>query len=672
MPTRDRRRAVARILFENPEIFFNPEVKASGPLNAFDSALFDAVADSAPLNIEGSNEPRVEQDLIDTIRDHRTLLDLLRFVSANKLLSGQPDIGHFCETWFVVRGFDIDMLVAIGDPDGAAQSTKLARLELRERFERVLRREGDEARADSYLADGHVHYGQLIDMNVLWGLQIASGLKHPIISMRAQGSLQRKMSAALNRATRARWQEKLQCCRYLLLTFASFLASRDRSVLATGLKEVKEAVQSGYEARLIDPFAMAATERTKSLFSEIDRVRELEGMLVAVLNSKRADDAELELALLYVLMKNAVFSSLLQNRILDFPQFTSRLKDLDLLYAGIGEILEKAASLDFIERFVKAGGVRGGPIKVRVASSLDMMKDVRSVRMRIKNLDRRVVLAIKRDDIERLEEIQRKLFRDNFARLISLFAEDGIEVEGIDLIGPELRQSDAGIHLRPGETAARHARETARFIFEVRDSLLRADNRERYATFHCGEYCPDARVSLLTLLMIVSDQSFDARIDRLSHALVLHEPNEIAKVQHDKQTVRDAIDLLRKAILENLGRGPYDRRPYLSAKRTRSKIQRYIDAIADAASEPALPRGFFELQAFVRGLVEAGEINVEVCPSSNAMIRRDLVKDVARHPWATLVGKDNMRVGTDDPSLTQTLPWMEHAFLKAGATSSAT
>jgi hypothetical protein len=187
------------------------------------------------------------------------------------------------------------------------------------------------------------------------------------------------------------------------------------------------------------------------------------------------------------------------------------------------------------------------------------------------------------------------------------------------------------------------------FILDLRTALSAKLNRKLFVTIHLGEHVCERALGILTFAAIMTDSRLDPGIDRFSHALIL--PDADLAWTAPGPPVKTARETALGRLLTNCLEGSNR----LFDQSTTSELR---DAAGVLVGHPDNEAEFETIRKTLLAVVESGRFAIEVCPYSNKMIRQ---ADPLRHPWANSIGKAKLLIGTDDPSLTQTQPWIETA-----------
>ncbi len=658
------RRALARTLFDTPEYLLVPGLRLdSASVEAMQAVRQRFVRDRhGPMSGECGG---TDEEDIRTITDEaRSVRRVLQAICTDDPRTGEErSVASFLRQWHVFRGYDIDGLISIGEGRCAGSDDLPARFRLAEHYERALGLATDGAERGR-LPDEHVHYGQLMDANILWLTQMSSDALLPVHSL-ATTMNENYQTVALMKDQH--WNARFQCARFLLVNalLARHLGMAEHP-LRDSVETIKGICHDRYPADRVSSIADRAIAGGPFERHSRENAVATEYWLFSAIGDRDAEPSRVEAACAYVLLKNAFLNNVAQNAVRDFEQFSASLQSLDVMYEAMSTDLGKGTTVGFVRAMLDQGSRKGGPVRLRFNPAIggnphaSQARDLREASWRLHMLRRTAVLAVKRDDIERMDAVDIDRAVDKLVEAARVLRDEEVAVVGVDVIGPEVRQRDLTPRDRRGGVAIDHVKSPVGFAFALRRKLETLLGTKPFATFHCGEHCGNSILSILGMAYVVSHPSFDRALDRISHALVLHEQARHLTFLVDQRTT-DAVSLIAKAVIENL-----DTARSLP-KATISVMRRTVLKLEKAVAGQGAPPEFFELQRALLALATENHIKIEVCPASNAMIRRDLVNDVADHPWSCLYGKPNLLVGTDDPSLNQTLPWMEHAFLDHAA-----
>ena len=658
------RRLMLSLMASAPGTFCDPSKNLLGSIAQYDEEFSALLGNYLPdlaarIGVEGS---WADFALRQAFNARSSMADLLVHLSKNRLFDLDFSVSEFHNAWFVMRGFDVDGLIHIGSDSKIEPGRDLTRVLLGRRYLESQKPRSSDGENRSAIFDNHVHFGQMIDLNLIWAMQICSRRLYPIFNLDRVREIPNKLRPSIQRMSEGDLQQKLICCRAIFWAcFERRMGKRDEVSIDRLVREIKELI--------FDSFPEGGLRRTAKFASEliekdinVGQVIESEQILLnGVIDSSRGV-VHGEERIVYLLLKNSFFNDVLQNSVSTFPQFTERLKDLDLLYRGIFDCLNDFQIFSSVRRIMMRSGSAGGSVKFRFNPTIRRV-DFSAALERLRGLARGVVFALKRDDVAYLDNRRTKELLGKIVRFAAECSEYGLEFHGLDLIGPETVQEKRGIGPDIGQTSIEVTKETIDFIFMAREKIRSELAINSPVAFHCGEYYVDARVSLLTIVQIVCSPCFLPGVDRISHALVLHEKVRKFDVSVNVAEIDYTITILRESILRSLAMSGRD--SHLLSKRQKNDLVRWINTICSDVEWRVTSRCIANVQRLLRRLVASGQVLLELCPSSNAMIRGDIVPDVCRHPWAELVGSDAVLIGTDDPSLTQTLVWMEHALVSA-------
>lgn len=656
-------RTIALAIFTSPDRFLNPECLSDFRIAG--AIVRDII--EAPANAQVAKH--AEEHGACAFRKLSALSSWPEFFDAlcgHELFSGKTsEPFDFVEIWNRINGFDIDGLLEIGDP--SAEST-------RSKSEYVAKHDLGRVALDSWLrdlddlADQHVHFGQQVDWNLIW-LTMLRSLRPPLDShfgttQRALrfGEFERtqRLEDIQGTVQRKDFSQRLAKCRILLSCFDSDALPYDvikhffeSHVTEQGIRDLEDLTKSAHEelaARDIQ-YLIRAERR---LLLRFRRLEDDEGSLV-----------HKQLSIAYIILKNSVFNLLLSNSVGNFFQFTRSLRILDYVYmlakSDLGNVNILRA---FHSHLVRSSSI---PADVRITMRPAHFRD-QSFRSRLRDYintlettsgsNTPVVLAAHRDDFERSGS-------GDWMRIAESILDDhlgwGITIVGFDLIGPEVRTTSVGQDRQLGGTSPSYILDSIDFIFDIRNKVEEgAKSRQMFTTFHCGEYSENDRVGVLGMLAVLADNRFRTELDRISHGLVLHTDSATEPGGRQSTGVIDSI----------IGRLLNRSRCWSNGLFDDAEVEEIIGLLqAYQAAPDSTPLG--RLSEIMKKKFTDGTVNIEVCPFSNEMIRgNDLGIKADNHCWSELYGQRNLFLGTDDPSLTQTLPWMEHTFLRAAAARS--
>lgn len=612
------------------------------------------------------------------IAELRQVSDWGFFYSAlakHRLFSAPVSGDAIVRLWHKIRGFDIDTLLDLGDPDGLRtrrDDEVTARYALGRRVADAAHKDGR-----SPPQDEHVHLGQIVDLGLLWHSHLrAEGCRWAQYAPRIdQGRRfrggqhdqadRRKIPLAAHR-----WGVSMARAR-LLFSYAS-VERRDVDSEAISARDFLHDVLECDEGEMgTGGKGLAALEQTWnallikgsdfSLRENIIKERDL----VASLVDGTARPLVRAYAAAYVTLKSAAMHKVCSNAVDGpvndrFDRFTKSLGVLDHIYGLRRSAFDQDDEFVTVSRAHLKLGSRLLPRALLRASresmGLGQPDGLRPFANRLKTARR----LFDSDNAKLVLSFQRTDFindADAFSHISTAIIEKragweqdlSCTIVGLDLCGPEAldivtlgsRHGDrgpTGMILDPIDR-----------IFELRERLAIGGSGQIYVSFHAGEHVVDWELGFLATLSILTDPRFDASIDRLSHALILCIPPPEWPVASEK--TKSARGAARDRVRQNC-KEPHGR---LFTEAERSQIVDALDTRNSNALHPICDA--------VRGKVIAGEITVEICPYSNFMIRNIRPE---YHPWREAIHSGRVVIGTDDPSLTQTLPWVEHAALAFG------
>lgn len=599
---------------------------------------------------------------------------------SHTLFSGELDSRAFLSLWDNISGFDVDGLLEAGDPAAASarkDSEYLPKYDLGTAVFQSLFSDDHEQ-----LNDEHIHFGQMGDINLVWLAQLGSvecrlgqspDFQQPEGGLGANERRKQELAAGKpglggegfreiaqtesryrgslkNRDQRACWDENLSKSRLLMAI------AEKKSNKSEALKQ--------FFAQDHTPDRLAGLEElfTKELdaikkIPLADRIR-TERALISKLNSTAADsDEDRIIAVAYLLAKNCAFTRVASISVSSFDSFTRSLSVLDHIY-GLDSNLFDSQQLILVYRD-QLERCSSGFAEVRYRLNPDIKKNDRFWQLfrghcfTLLGLTRQdppnLTLAFSRHDFETSRE-------DDFHALAQWIVDNHKEWDanicGIDLIGPEARSNEAWDGALPiGGTSHKLLNKSLNFVFDLRNKLENAsEGAELFVTIHAGEHFCNDTVGVISMLSLLADNRFRPELDRISHALILRMSRDYPD-QMDCET-RAAVN----NAIGNLRSQERSWRNELFSTEEKEEVLQILNAYQEKHDASRLCR----ICEFIEQKVKDGKLIIEICPYSNQMIR---AVDPKNHPWSEYYGQVNVLVGTDDPSLTQTLPWMERTAL---------
>lgn len=624
----------------------------------------------------------------------KTVIDWAGFYQAlaeHDFLSGAFDVLGFLDVWDRIWGYDVHGILEAGavTPTQEADSAILMPHLLGARFlkseDRSVKRIRDLA---DPIRDHHVHFGQLVELGLLWHGQLRSrsctweGYR-PRMSGDADSfaaakqrrefeSLADPQFAPVDKGMRQTfaWASLLAQCRLLLFYFernADRPTTWESDEPGRFLEAVLDAAPRlrGDSAEKHNTDRLAQLESNHSTVFETARRLSIEASIasekrmLATLRYANSKPQTIEnreraaFAAAYLALKNAAISRVSSEGVGGFKWFTRALAILQNIYDQDLTLFRKGSS------FVEA--LRKNIVRSRSFAS-DVRFAVRPATLML-NADPRtigyqwqtaamageddsvgIVLAFHRRDLEDFKN--RGTPALNAIRdLIGRLDHEGYgKVVGLDLIGSEVAHDEDSMH-----SSTEFLFASVDFVLAFRADLAAKLGRDLFVTIHLGEHVCERALGILTFAAIMTDPRLDPGRDRFGHALIL--PDVDLGWADSSPGVKTSRETALGRLVTNCAPNSNPLFDQATAKRLLLAAQALVDDPEDLDS-------FNGVRSILLNVIESDHFSIEICPYSNKMIRQ---VDPRNHPWANSIGKAKLLMGTDDPSLTQTQPWIETA-----------
>lgn len=627
---------------------------------------------------------------IEGLRNIDSWYQFYRAVAGHGLLSDAFDVERFLAVWKQIWGFDVSGLLEAGSEayvSDEGDSEILTSHLLGKRFmesqaeapTRIRQKAGD-------LRDHHVHFGQFVDIGLLWHAQLRSlyctwskfrprmtagydSLEETKNRQKFTGGSGQSRAAVSNSTQRQTrdWALGLAQCRLLLFFFekhrgkplwdsekpAEFMSAVFEGAAGAGRHDIlEEDPLARFELDLQDDLEEG---RQVSIGQSIRMEKDLLAKLRVAERRpvERADVEQAAFAAAYLALKNAAIARVCSLSVRDFKTFSNSLAVLQNIYdqdvkifrpdspfvAAARNCIHASQSFPADLRFAlrptqlnKAGeGLRtiGTQWKAAARGSKDGVAGV--------------VLALHRRDLERYEFRRKDFVEDVLDKLPGLEEEGFGRILGFDLIGSEVEHDGAHSYSSTDFLFA-----STDFVLDLREEFSERLGRELFVTLHFGEHVCERALGILTFATVLTDPRLRPNFDRFSHALILPDADI------EWKSSGDSVKVAREAALGRL----VNRCERPDGLLDKSSCEQLVESAKALTDDPDDYENFARIRDLLRGFIEQGHFAVEVCPYSNEMIRR---VDARRHPWSASIGKARILLGTDDPSLTQTQPWIEAA-----------
>lgn len=646
-------RQIARVVFHNPSLFLNLNFLSN--FNEAKLYIEDEIVKHDRANWLPTDDGN-RKIITDDLNEMTSWDDLFRKLCHHTLFSGNsPQYNEFIELWERIKGFDIDGLLEIGDTIGLRGIRKDSNFLAKHHLGQLAKQQW--LTDIACLTDKHVHFGQFVESNLLWLIQLKStGI---LLGNNYSSEATDTDFGALNRisqkksVTTARpiseWQRRLTQCRLLLLIFQLSTGQTD------ALCEFFAACNDDNNLRDLHEKYRAKHQKFVKELDLVGIIHFERGVFSELVSDRPCTPEKKIIALAYTILKNSNFNHLFSNAINSFGDFSRSLKILDIIYDRVKNDVMDLESFGTFEKQLHKSSSHAAEVRLTLRPQKFRTNTFNREINRYRQMARYmssdfVTLAVHRNDFESASDEDWKYLQ---TKVLEDHKEWGLKIVGIDLLGPEVRMDATSADRQPGGNSANLLLKSMDFVFEFRAKLAaNLENEEIFATFHCGEYYENAGVGLLGMLAVLADNRFRPATDRISHGLILHKLWDNKTVaQQQSIGVIDAV--IGKLLTQDSCWGNS-----LFSQEEQSGIENVLMQFQQNRNfQP-----FSKVCEVILSKVRNGHIKIEVCPFSNEMITQE---KAVEHVWGPMYGRPNLMIGTDDPSLTQTLPWIEHLLLKS-------
>lgn len=606
-------------------------------------------------------------------------------LSAHNFLSAEPDISEFPDLWESISGFDVDGLLMVGDPSGLATLKYQEMLARHAIGRRLINNGGVE---DCSRLDHHVHFGQITDLGLLWHQHLVEeSCRWSRYAPNLDPSPNFRIRAGLRMSTpgrgenpkpssRNRWPDQVKnwaasMCKARLL-FSYYLEHHETIKRD---QDNEDALGFLYDTLMSNQVTGSQSDFSRDYFSDLEDKHEV--IIEQTTNLSLGESIQVECRLIegisgeaplasafaaaYLCLKCSAMHTVCCNAVRCFDSFRNALSVLDNIYGRKARIFDsRDAFIEISADHLNKGGGRPQRILYRATKksmiiSNDTLKHRsfadhwRTASKLAEDGRADIMLTFQREDFANAPQDFRDIKETVLERAKDWEEFLPCRIVGLDLCGPEVMDV-----ARAGTNAAKLAPtalvlDPIEHVLDFRDELAAVLERPIHVSFHVGEHVVDWELGLLSAIAVLTHPRFAPDTDRISHALIFAiDRANWNKEEPITQAERDAAVTRIRRYVKRHGNGIFTRQEL-------DQIDNVLEELIGGNSQP-----LDNVRKLVFQKVSTGKIPLEVCPYSNKMIKNIAPRE---HPWKPAMEQGRLLLGTDDPSLTQTLPWIELAAL---------